>query len=135
LQVTFNSSGKIVDSTTPDSIGKKVLAGVKAPANPLVNWEDIAAPRLGIFGLFTTETRQSYYWYLSAVEKKAFDQNFKAIIKWQRATIKRFRTSNPKAPGPIVVELPPSTTHYIFINNEAFVVQTMRQFLLGKDGN
>jgi pimeloyl-ACP methyl ester carboxylesterase len=135
LQVTFNSSGKIVDSTTPDSIGKKVLAGVKAPANPLVNWEDIAAPRLGIFGLFTTETRQSYYWYLSAVEKKAFDQNFKAIIKWQRATIKRFRTSNPKAPGPIVVELPPGTTHYIFINNEAFVVQTMRQFLLGKGAN
>jgi pimeloyl-ACP methyl ester carboxylesterase len=135
LQVTFNSSGKIVDSTTPDSIGKKVLAGVKAPANPLVNWEDIAAPRLGIFGLYTTETRQSCYWYLSAVEKKAFDQNFKGIVEWQRATIKRFRSSNPRNPEPIVVELPPGTTHYIFINNEAFVVRTMRQFLLGEVGN
>jgi pimeloyl-ACP methyl ester carboxylesterase len=135
LHLIFDSSGKIVDFTTPESIGKKVLAGVKAPANPLVNWEDIAAPRLGIFGLYTTETRQSYYWYLSAVEKKAFDKNFKGIVKWQRATIKRFRSSNPRNPKPIVVELPPGTTHYIFINNEAFVVRTMRQFLLDEVGN
>ena len=134
-QVKFSSNGKILDSTTPEAIREKVLAGVKAPANPLVNWEDIAAPRLGIFGLYTTESKQSYYWYLSAVEKKVFDQNFKGIVEWQRATIKRFRASNPKNRDPIVVELPPGTTHYIFINNEAFVVRTMRQFLLGEVGN
>lgn len=135
LQVLFNPSGEILDSTTPDSVGKKVQDGVKAPANPLVKWEDIAAPRLGIFGLYSIETRQSFYWYLSAAEKKAFDQNFKGIVDWQRATIKEFRSSNPKNPKPMVVELPPGTTHYIFLNNEAFVVRTMRQFLLGKSGS
>ncbi len=131
LHLKFNSSGKILDTSVPESIGEKIIAGVKAPANPLVNWQDIAAPRLGIFGLFSAETRQSYYWYLSAAEKKTFDQNLKAIVKWQRTTIKRFRSSNPKNPKPTVIELPPGTTHYIFINNEAFVVRTMRQFLLG----
>lgn len=135
LHLVFNLGGKIVDFTTPESIGEKVLAGVKAPANRLVNWEEIAAPRLGIFGLYTTETRQSFYWYLSAAEKRAFDQNFKGIVKWQRATIKRFRSSKPRNPKPIVVELPPGTNHYVFINNEAFVVRTMRQFLLGEVGN
>ena len=135
LHVKFDPRGKILDSTTPDWVGEKVLDGVKAQANPAVNWADIAAPRLGIFGLFSTETRQSYYWYLSAAEKKTFDQNFKGIVEWQRAEIERFRISNPKNPEPVVIELPPGTTHYIFINNEAFVVRTMRQFLLGTVGN
>ena len=135
LNLTFDPGGKIVDSNTPEWVGKKVLAGVKAPANPLVNWKDIPAPRLGIFALYSTETRQSFYWYLSAAEQKTFDQNFKGLVKWQRATIDRFRSSGANNPKPIVLELPPGTTHYIFLNDEAFVVRTMRQFLLGKVGN
>ncbi|HUY39467.1 MAG TPA: alpha/beta hydrolase [Candidatus Binataceae bacterium] len=135
LQLEFNSSGKIAGFTTPDSIPVKLLAGIKAPANPPVNWKDVAAPRLGIFALYSAETRQSYYWYLSAAEKKQFDQNFKGIIDWQRETIDEFRSGNPKNPEPIVVDLPPGNTHYIFLNNEAFVVRRMRQFLLGESGN
>jgi hypothetical protein len=101
----------------------------------VVNWNDVEAPRLGIFGLFSTETRQDFYWYLSPAEQKIFDQNFKAIVEWQRTTIKRFRESGAKNPKPTVLELPPGTTHYIFLNNEALVVRTMRQFLLGKVEN
>jgi pimeloyl-ACP methyl ester carboxylesterase len=132
LHLIFNPDGKVLDSTTPESIDKTILAGVKAPANPLVNWKNIEAPRLGIFGLFSIETRQPFYWYLSDVEQKTFDQNFKAVVKWQRDTIERFRASNSKSPEPIVIELPAGTDHYIFLNNEAFVVRTMRQFLLDK---
>ncbi len=135
LHLKFDPSGKILDSATPESIDKKILAGVKSPENPLVNWKDIEAPRLGIFGLFSTETRQPFYWYLNAAEQKTFDQNFKAVVTWQRDTIEKFGSHNEKIPEPIVVELPPGTDHYIFLNNEAFVVRTMRQFLLGKVGN
>jgi pimeloyl-ACP methyl ester carboxylesterase len=135
LNLTFGPSGKIVDSNTPEWVGKKILAGVKLPANPPVNWKDLEAPRLGIFALFSSEARQPFYWYLNAGEQKTFDKNFKGLVEWQRTTIDRFRSSGGKNPEPIVVELSPGTTHYIFLNDEAFVVRTMRQFLLGKVGN
>ncbi len=125
---TFSPSGMIGDSVTPPSINEKLLADVKRQRP--VNWQKIAAPRLGIFASFTLEDRQPWYWYLSDDEQALFDRAWPPIVEWHEDTIERFRGHAADHPAPVVRELP-GAPHYIYISNEAFVVREMREFLLG----
>jgi len=124
----FSPSGRVLDSSTPDEIGDKIDADV-AKQRP-TNWRRIRAPRLGIFATFSRELRQPWYWYLSADEQAAFDRAWLPIVEWHEDTIERFGSHHPNNPEPIVRELL-GAHHYIYINNEAFVVREMREFLLG----
>jgi non-heme chloroperoxidase len=120
--VQFDANGAIVDSTTPDRIPEKINAGVRA--TPPTNWASIKAPRLGIFALFTLEARQAWYWYLSPAEKVKFDAAWGPIVDWHRMTIRKFAAGNPHK-----TFLLPGAPHYVYISNEAQVVQWMRKFL------
>ena len=126
--VLFGPSGRLVDPVTPPEIGDKILADV-AKQRP-TNWRRIRAPRLGIFATFSRELRLPWYWYLSADEQAAFDRAWLPIVAWHEDTIERFGSHHPDDPEPIVRELL-GAPHYIYINDEAFVVREMREFLLG----
>jgi hypothetical protein len=125
-------SGMLVAPVTPDEIGDKIAADV-AKQRP-TNWRRIRAPRLGIFATFSRELRQPWYWYLSADEQAAFDRAWLPIVEWHEDTIERFGSHHPNDPEPIVRELL-GAPHYVYINNEAFVVREMREFLLGDVGD
>jgi non-heme chloroperoxidase len=124
LRVTFDATGAIVDSTTPDWVGEKLFAGVAGAVNPPVNWATIEAPRLGIFAPFTIEAKQAYYWYLTAAEQAEFDQAFPAFVAFHRDTIEKFADHNPVPP--LIL---PGAPHYVYINHETNVVLEMRKFL------
>jgi non-heme chloroperoxidase len=128
----FDPSGRVVGSNTPDEIGDKITADV-GKQRP-TNWRKIRAPRLGIFATFSRELRQPWYWYLSADEQAAFDRAWLPIVGWHEDTIERFGSHHPNDPEPIVRELL-GAPHYIYINDEAFVVREMREFLLGDVGD
>ena len=53
------------------------------------------------------------------------------IVAWHEDAIRRFGEHQAGHPEPIVRELS-GAPHYIYINNEAFVVREMREFLLGQ---
>jgi hypothetical protein len=65
---------------------------------------------------------------LNAAEKAKFRANWPPIVDWQADSIARFRAYNSKSVKPVVF-MPPSAPHYIYINNEAFVVRQIRTFL------
>jgi hypothetical protein len=65
---------------------------------------------------------------LSNGEKATFRANWPPIVDWQADAIARFKTYNPKRAKPTVLALP-SAPHYIYINDEDFVVRQMRAFL------
>lgn len=131
----FGASGEIVGSTTPADVQQTIFAG----SGP-VDFKQIHAPRLGIFKLqFIDEPRQPYYAYLDIADRAEFDKNWPASVAWQQDAIQRFESRGRNGIKPIVFTLPlpepvvqqPTavTYHYIYINNEAFVVEEMRKFL------
>ncbi len=124
LGVLFDANGAITDSSTPDWVSQKLLAGVAGAMNPPVNWPSIHVPRLGIFALYTPKGRQPWYWYLSPGEQAEFDHAWRGIVAWHRSTIQKFTKGN-KADTYIIPDAP----HYVYIYNEAQVVRWMRDFL------
>ena len=124
LNLEFGADGSIVDSTSPQWVTDKLLAGIAGTANPPVNWTRIKAPRLGIFAPYTVEARQAWYWYLSAGKKDEFDRAWPAIIAWFKRTIGKFGDGNWANTFTL-----PGAPHYIYINDEAEVVRRMRKFL------
>lgn len=64
----------------------------------------------------------------------AFDRAWLPLVEWHEGTIERFGSHHPNDPEPIVRELL-GAPHYIYINDEAFVVREMREFLLGDVGD
>jgi pimeloyl-ACP methyl ester carboxylesterase len=124
LNVQFNANGAIVDATSPPFVTEQLLQGVAASVHPPVEWARIAAPRLGIFALFTLTDRQAWYWYLSPAKQVAFDEAWPAIAAWHRRTIAQFAAGNAANTYRL-----PGAPHYVYINNEAQVVRWMRQFL------
>ncbi|MFO1038258.1 MAG: alpha/beta hydrolase [Geminicoccaceae bacterium] len=124
IGVTFAADGRLTGSTTPDWVSEKLLAGVDAKRNPPVNWAKIAAPRLGIFAVYTREARQDWYWYLSRAEQRAFDAAWPPIIDWFKQTVAKFRAGNRANTYTL-----PGAPHYIYIDREAQVVRWMRKFL------
>jgi pimeloyl-ACP methyl ester carboxylesterase len=125
----FGLSGTIDDNVTSADIGDKLLADIKK--QPPVDWQMVEAPRLAIFATFSREARLPWYPYLSADQQATFDRAWPPIVEWHGDTIRRFGEHRPDHPEPIVRELP-GAPHYIYITNEAFVVQEMRAFLLGQ---
>jgi pimeloyl-ACP methyl ester carboxylesterase len=120
--VQFDAHGAIVDSTTPDWVSARLLEGVTA--NPPTPWASIAAPRLGIFALFTLESRQPWYRYLSPAQQQAFDAAWPPIVDWHRDTVDKFVSNNP-----VDALLLPGAPHYVYIDNETDVVRAMWSFL------
>ncbi|HEX2525412.1 MAG TPA: alpha/beta hydrolase [Geminicoccus sp.] len=129
LGLIFGSTGAVLDAANPPEISAKILAGVQAPANPLVDWRRIQAPRLGIFADYSAKVRLPHYWYLEPADQALFDRNFPGIVAWQKQTIERFFQHGGDGPKPVVRVLPAFTSHYLFINREDFVVREMRRFL------
>jgi pimeloyl-ACP methyl ester carboxylesterase len=118
----FDANGAITGITTPDWVTTKLVDGVLE--NPPVKWENIDAPRLGIFAIYTLEARPPYYWYLSAAEQDLFDQEWPSYVAWFKRVVSKFAAGNPIHPL-----LLPGAPHYVYINNEAEVVLAMRKFL------
>ena len=118
----FDANGAILDSSTPASILEKFTAGFSAV--PPADWASIKAPRLGIFAQFTIKARQPWYWYLSAAQKTQFNKAWRPIVAWHRRTIREFARRNSAN----TVRLP-GAPHYVYIQNEAEVVRSMREFL------
>jgi non-heme chloroperoxidase len=125
----FDENGMITGGTTPAWVSPAVLLGVRT--NPPTDWTKVAAPRLGIFDQPSVEGRLPYYWYLSAEDQKTFDQNWPGIIQWYTDTTNEFAAQQPGKPKPIVYKLP-DAPHYFYLNDQAFVVRAIREFLLGK---
>jgi pimeloyl-ACP methyl ester carboxylesterase len=122
LRLQFDANGAIVGNSTPDSIQAKFAAGLSAA--PPADWASIKAPRLGIFAQFTIKARQPWYWYLSDAQKSEFNKAWRPIVAWHRRTIRKFAKRNSAN----TVRLP-GAPHYVYIQNEAEVVRSMREFL------
>jgi pimeloyl-ACP methyl ester carboxylesterase len=132
IALEFDENGTITGDTTPGWFSQAILLGVQAPASRPTDWAQVEAPRLGIFNQPSVRGRLSWYSYLSADDKKTFDENWPGIVKWYRKTINEFGVQHPARPKPIVRTLA-DAPHYFHINNDqAFVVRAMREFLLGE---
>jgi non-heme chloroperoxidase len=125
----FDPNGRITGTTTPDWVTKAIQLGVST--SPPTDWTKVEAPRLGIFNQPSVEGKMAFYWYLSAGDKKQFDENWPGIVQWFTDRIKEFAAPQVGAPKPIVYRLP-DAPHYFYFNDQAFVVRVMREFLLGK---
>jgi non-heme chloroperoxidase len=134
LGVKFDRDGGIDGSTTPSWIAQAILHGVQDPQNPPVDWAKIAVPRLGLFGMPSVNARLPYYAYLDDAQKSAFDAAWPAIVQWYGDTIHAFGVTHAGMPAPVVHTLP-NASHYFYLNQQAFVVLAMRQFLLGGADN
>ena len=129
IAVQFDADGMITGSTTPGWVPQAILLGVKT--TPPTDWTKVEAPRLGIFDQPSVQGRLPYYWYLSAEEQKIFDQNWPGIVQWYADRTNEFAAQRLGLPKPIVYRLP-DAPHYFYLNDQAFVVPVMREFLLGK---
>ena len=125
----FNQNGAIIGSTTPPTVSPAILLGAKT--SPPTDWTKVEAPRLGIFDQPSVEGKLALYWYLSAEDKKQFDENWPGIVHWYTDRISEFAVAQGGRPKPIVYTLP-DAPHYFYFNDQAFVVRVMREFLLGK---
>jgi pimeloyl-ACP methyl ester carboxylesterase len=124
LNLKFDANGAIIDSTSPQFVTDKLLAGVAGSLNPPVNWARIKAPRLGIYAPYTLTDRQTWYWYLNPVQKVEFDEAWPEIATWYRRTIAKFAVG--KSANTYTL---PGAPHYVYIDHEAEVVRWMRKFL------
>jgi pimeloyl-ACP methyl ester carboxylesterase len=129
--VEFDRNGMITGITTPDWVPAAILADVQQPTSSPTDWANVGAPRLGIFTQPTVQGRQAMYWYLSAEDQKKFDENWPGIVKWYADTTAEFAAPQPGKPTPVVYKLP-DAPHYFYLNDQAFVVRVMREFLLDK---
>ena len=89
---------------------------------------------MGLFGIPSVQAKLPLYWYLSPKEQEAFNNNWPALVQWFGDTVDKFAVAYPNGPKPIVYRLP-DAPHYFFINDQAFVVREMREFLLGTVGH
>jgi pimeloyl-ACP methyl ester carboxylesterase len=124
LNLEFGDNGAIVDSTSPQFVTDKLLAGVAGSVNPPVNWAKIKVPRLGIYAPYTLTDRQAWYWYLSRAKRIEFDEAWPDIADWYRRTVAKFAEGNEASTYTL-----PGAPHYVYINHEAEVVRWMRRFL------
>ncbi|HYI93145.1 MAG TPA: alpha/beta hydrolase [Bryobacteraceae bacterium] len=127
---SFDARGRLGDSTTPDFVGPKLFDGIAEMNNPLVDWANIDAPRLGILSVPSVENKLPFYWYLRSDEQAVFDKNWPGVVRWFADTTERFKAANPGKPT-AVVHLIPEAPHYFFLSDQATVVRVMREFLLG----
>jgi len=130
----FDAKGTILGSTTPAYVDAQVFAGIAEKQNPVVDWAEIDAPRLGIFDQPSVQGRLPYYWYLNSSEQQVFDTNWPAIVEWYADTTAKFQQSHAGKVAPVVYLLP-DAPHYFYISEEAFVVKVTREFLLGTVGH
>jgi pimeloyl-ACP methyl ester carboxylesterase len=131
IAVQFDDNGRIIDSTTPGWVPQAILWDVQH--SPPTDWAKVEPPRLGIFSQPTVQGKLPYYFYLNADDKKKFDANWPGIVKWYTVTIAEFATEQPGRPKPIVYTLP-DAPHYFYLNDQAFVIRVMREFLLAPGG-
>ena len=128
IAVQFDENGRIADSTTPPWVPQAILWDVQN--NPPTDWAKMEAARLGIFSKPSVQGKLPYYYYLNAEDRKKFDQNWPGIVKWYADTTAEFAAEQVGRPKPIVYTLP-DAPHYFYLNDQAFVVRVMREFLLG----
>jgi pimeloyl-ACP methyl ester carboxylesterase len=128
LSFEFDKDGRVMGTSTPESIETQLAAGVRAPANPPTDWAEIKVPRLGIFAPPTIESKLPWYPYLSPADQAVFDERFPFYLHWFSDVISLFEEQHPGSLTPVVYLLP-GAPHYIYINNEAEVVLQMRNFL------
>jgi pimeloyl-ACP methyl ester carboxylesterase len=129
IAVQFDDNGVITGSTTPAWVPQAIFQSVKT--SPPTDWTKIEAPRLGIFAQPSVQGRLPYYWYLNAEDQKKFDDSWPGIVKWYADTTDLFAVQQAGRPKPTVYRLP-DAPHYFYLNDQAFVVLKMREFLLAK---
>jgi hypothetical protein len=117
---SFDSQGKIVDGVTPDEIARQVRANPKD-----AEYSRIKAPALGIYYVWTLETRLPQYWYMTPAQQAEYDIAWGPLVKWQADAIQRFRQGVDNSR---VIALHDSN-HYIYLNDEGEVARLMREFL------
>src|SRR6185312_15626153 len=128
IGVRFDQGGQIIDSSTPGWVPQAILWDVQH--SPATDWAKMEVPRLGLFNQPSVQGKLPYYFYLDTEDKKKFDQNWPGIVQWYTDTIAEFAAEQVGRPKPIVYKLP-DAPHYFYLNDQAFVVRVMRQFLLG----
>ena len=105
-----------------------LLAGFKAPTNPLVDLAGDQRAATGHLRGLLDQSAAALLLVLNPAAQALFDKNFPGIVAWQKPTIARFGRHGPGA-TPIVWELLAFTSHYIFINRKELFVREMRRFL------
>jgi len=114
-------AGHVGESTTPARITSTIIA-----KSGVADFSRITVPALGIFA--SPQATPPYISRLSSEQQDQYYQSVKMLAVWQADVIQRFSSGVKNVQ---VVELP-DAAHYIFISNEAQVVQLMRAFLLGE---
>ncbi|MBN9415241.1 MAG: alpha/beta hydrolase [Candidatus Eremiobacteraeota bacterium] len=114
----FDADGKVIAPVSPPEIARKMARGSQQ-----ADYARIKAPVLAIFAPLAPHTPG--YGYLTPQQKRDFQRTYPPIVAWQKKAFQRFRKGIPQA---TVFELP-GAYHYIYITNEAFVVEKMRNFL------
>ena len=114
----FDASGRVIGTVFPQEVPEKMKQGSK-----VARYAKIQAPVLAI--LAPLQPLQPFYPYLTPAQKAAYDTDFPPIVEWQKDAIQRMRTGIRNL---TVLELP-GAYHYIYLNNEAFVVEAIRSFL------
>ena len=115
----LDGDGKVIAAVSPPEIARKMARGSQQ-----ADYAKIKVPVLAIFAPLAPHTPG--YSYLTAEQKRQFQRTYPPIVAWQKKAIQRFRKGIPQA---TVFELP-GAYHYIYINDEAFVVEKMRSFLV-----
>jgi pimeloyl-ACP methyl ester carboxylesterase len=129
--VEFGANEMITGSTTPAWVPAAISLGAQEPASPPTDWAKVKAPRLGIFSQPSVQGKLPFYWYLSARDKEEFDDNWPGIVRWYEDRTDEFAVEQPGRPKPVVYRLA-DAPHYFYLNDQAFVVRVMREFLLGR---
>lgn len=114
----LDASGALVGPVSPPEITEKMKLGSRQ-----ADFAAIKAPTLAIFAPLAAE--QPFYYYLDSAQKAEYDRTFPPILAWQQDALRRFREGVRNAR---IIELP-GAYHYLYITNEAFVVQEMNRFL------
>ena len=113
----FGPSGEVLGVTSRADAGALMAKGSKQ-----ARYADIKAPVLAI--LAPLAPRQPFYPYLTPAQQAEYDRVFPPLLAWQEDAIARLKTI-PR----VEVILLPGAYHYLYLTQEAFVVEAIRAFL------
>lgn len=120
----ISPSGQLVDALARPESSQRLKAGSEQ-----AEYDRIQAPALAFYAPLSLEKPWAFYSLLTPAQQQEYRRAIVPLIAWQADVIERFRKGVKHGR---VVLLPPGTPHYIFVSNEAQVVQEMRDFLLGR---
>jgi len=117
---SIDAAGRVIDAVSPPEVTSKIIA-----SSVSTDYSLITAPVLGIFEIWTMQTRLPYYRYMDKEKQAEYDSAWKPLYDWRAKELDRFRTEIKNSR---VIEME-NFYHYVFINREADTAREMRKFL------